>query len=358
MTLFIFAVIFTIGTSAICSLLEAMILSTSTAEIESLKKTAPVKGQLLEKFKIEIEATSSAILTLNTIANTLGSILVGALAQQLFESFWVGVTSALMTLGILTFAEIIPKNVGVYYCSQLQPILVYPILVIRWVMWPFSKTAELMVKTLMPTRTDDNLEETQEEEIKLLAEKSANDGSLTLEEKNMIHNTLSLDNLKVSLIMTPRTVVTAFANDQLINDICQEYTNIPFARIPVYQDNIDNIIGIVRRRDILSAKANGQGDQAIHQWVEQSIPFIPETASASDALKTFLKKQQQLAVIVDEFGSTTGVLSMEDVIEHILGQEIYEKDDIAVDMRALARKRARDNKSQNQEKKSPTANKK
>ena len=133
---------------------------------------------MLERFKSEIEETSPAILTLNTVANTLGSIIVGASAQELFDSFFVGVVSGLMTFGILVFSEIIPKNLGVVYRVPLQSSLIYPLYCIRLFMFPFSKMARLLVKSLSPAESGDTLEEQQEEEIRLLAEKSAQDGSL------------------------------------------------------------------------------------------------------------------------------------------------------------------------------------
>lgn len=334
MGLFITAIIFTIGTSALCSVLEAMILSSTTAELESFKKKNPRKGQLLYYFKEHIDTTSSAILTLNTIANTLGSIVVGAMAQSLFGDTVLAVISGLMTIGILMFSEILPKNFGVRYRVALYPVMTYPLLVIRWMMYPISILARGLVHAVLPAH---ETLEINGEEIRLLAEKSAQDGNMNHREKDIIHNTLRLDNVKVMEIMTPRTVVMLVEKDSSLEDVFNEYVNLPFARIPVYAKQVDNIVGVVRRRDLLSQKADGHNHMLVHSLMDKNIPFIPETATASNALQTFLKKQQQLGVVVDEFGSMVGVLSMEDVIECVLGQEIFEKDDLAVDMRELAR---------------------
>jgi len=334
---FIFAIAFTIGVSALCSILEALILSTTTAEIESLKKSHPSRGEMLEMHHSQLELTSSAILSLNTIANTLGATMVGGLAVSIWpedENILLKVSSW-MALAILFFSEIIPKNMGVLYRPALQPILIYPLSWLCAIMTPISSTVGYLVKFILrakPTETD------SDEEILLLAEKSAKEGKLSIHERDMINNALSLDELSVNEIMTPRTVVHAIDDTETVSSLLKKSMNIPFARIPVYHDQIDNITGVVRRRDILKAKANNEDETLIADLAGPHI-FIPDNAAASDALQTLLKQHQQLAIAVDEFGSLSGVITIEDVIEHIIGQEIFENDDPAVDMRELARRR-------------------
>lgn len=334
---FIFAIAFTIGVSALCSILEAMVLSTTTAEIEGLKKVHPARGEMLETRCTQLETTSSAILSLNTIANTLGATMVGGLAVSIWpedENILLKVSSW-MAISILFFSEIIPKNMGIIYRPTLQPILVYPLSWLCAIMTPISTTVGYMVKFILrakPAETD------SDEEILLLAEKSAKEGKLSTHERDMINNALSLDELLVNEIMTPRTVVHAIDDGETVTSLLEKSMNIPFARIPVYHDQIDNITGVVRRRDILKAKANDEDDTLIADLAGEPI-FIPDNAAASDALQTFLKRHQQLAIAVDEYGSMSGVITIEDVIEHIIGQEIFENDDPAVDMRELARRR-------------------
>ena len=334
---FIFATAFTIGISALCSVLEAMILSTTTVEIEGLKRSYPARGEKLEKYKLRLEETSSAILSLNTIANTLGATMVGGLAVQIWpaDSNILLKVSCAMALSILFFSEIIPKNVGVLYRPNLQPILIFPLVWICALMAPISRILGVVVRyTLRPTHklTD------SDEEILLLAEKSAKDGTLTSNERDMINNALNLDDLLVNEIMTPRTVVQVFDGEEIVASLLQRNKNIPFARIPIYQDHTENITGIVRRRDLLTAIADGRSDVQIKELANEAI-FVPDNAAASDALQTLLKYHQQLAIAVDEFGSISGVITMEDVIEQIIGQEIFEDDDPAIDMRELARRR-------------------
>lgn len=334
---FIAAIVFTIGVSALCSVLEAMILSTTGVEIESLKRRYPQRGARLERCKGEIEETSSAILSLNTIANTLGATVVGGLAVQIWSqnSNALFQVSAIMAIAILFISEIVPKNVGVLYRTSLQPILIFPLVWICTIMAPLSKIVGWLLRFLLKR---DLSQTSSDEEIMLLAEKSEKDGFLTSNEREVIRNALQLDEILVDAIMTPRTVVFSVDGEDTVGELFEKNRNIPFARIPVYHDQTDNITGVVRRRDILRAIAEDRDAATVSSLQTEAI-FIPDTATADDALQTFLRNHQQLAIAVDEFGTMSGVITMEDVIEHIIGQEIFEADDPAVDMRELARKR-------------------
>lgn len=337
MTELILPVCFTLGVSGFCSLLEAFILSTTAAEIEALKKSTPKRGVLLEKYKRDIELTSSAILTLNTIANTLGAMWVGIVAANVAGEF-VGVILFFMVLGILFLSEILPKNMGVIYRRTLREHLVYPLQFVRFAMYPLAYLSMRSIRLMVDRESAESAED-QEEEIKLLAEKHAKEGTLTTSERDMIHNALSLDDVQISEIMTPRTVVTALEADLTVDELFREDKNIWFARLPVFQENVDNIVGLVRRRDLLKARADDEHLKKVADLMGD-VTFVPETSKAAGALQHFLKSHQQLAVVVDEFGSTVGVVTVEDIVEHILGREIYEDTDIAVDMRELARNRA------------------
>ena len=335
----IVAVTLTIGISALCSTLEAMILSITPAEIEALKKNSYRKGKMLERYREEIEETTSSILSLNTIANTLGATLVGGLAEKAFGD---GGNSLLifaggMTLGILFFAEIIPKNIAVAYRGGLQTNLVYPLAVVRFVMAPISKVCKATVKAVVPQNNDREIDE--EEEIILLARKGAKEGSLSNNESDLVTNALRLDDIHVRDIMTPRTVVSAFEEDMTVGEVFKKHSNVPFARVPIFAETIDSVTGIVRRRDLLQAAAADK-DEVVIRELAQEVVFVPENASADKALRLLLAQQSQLVVVADEFGSTVGVLAMEDIIESILGQEIFEHDDVAVDMRELARRKS------------------
>ncbi len=337
-TQLVIAVVLTIGVSALCSILEAMVLSVTTAEIENFKKQSPKRGSLIEKFRNEIEETSSAILSLNTIANTLGATLAGGLAEKTFGdgSNSILIFAGGMTLGILFFSEILPKNLTVIYRSDMLGVLIPPLVIVRFLMSPFSKICKFTMRAMVPTKEKSNEED--EEEIILLARKGAKEGTLSEDESDWVTNALRLDGVKVSEIMTPRTVVLALDENLSVGKVFEQFPNVPFARIPVYSDNIDHITGVVRRRDLHNTMVEDKPAIKLKDLARPPL-FVPENASADKALRLLLAEHSQLSVAVDEFGSVAGVLAMEDIVESILGQEIFEHDDLAVDMRELAKRR-------------------
>ncbi|TAG33574.1 MAG: HlyC/CorC family transporter [Verrucomicrobia bacterium] len=331
----IIAILVTCGASFICSLWEAMVLSTTVSEVESLKIRHPKRGLALERLKNRLEETSAGILTLNTIANTLGSVTVGGLATKLYGNSAIGIVSAGMTVGILVFSEVIPKNLGVVHRRKLQPMMAYPLTLVIKLLRPITFLCGMIVRFFVGVPAADSA---AGEEIRLLAERGARHGTLSQSESNIITNALRLDQVRVNSIMTPRNVVTALRQSATITEIFRESPNVSFGRMPVYGRNLDDIVGIVRRRDLLKAKANDQDNDTIAKFIHEAH-FVPATVTAAEALRLFLQYHQRLLIVVDEYGSTAGVISMEDVMETLLGSEIFEKDDIAIDMRELARVR-------------------
>jgi CBS domain containing-hemolysin-like protein len=330
---FALTIMLTLSVTFICSLMEALIFSTTMIEIETLKKSHPRRGLLLEHLKVNLDETISTILTLSTIANTLGSVVIGSLATRLFGETILGVLSAVLTFTILVFSEVIPKNIGVIYRRSLQSHVVYPLAFMRSSLRPITYVCNGIVRIFLKRHAQLH---TSDEEIILLAQRGAQEGSLTKNESALIANALALDDIRVAEIMTPRTVITALRRTATVGEVFAEFPNVPFARMPVYGRNIDDVVGLIRRRDLLKSKANDLDAELVEKLM-QEIHFIPETVTAANALQVFLKTHQQLLVVVDEFGSTSGVITMEDVMEQLLGREIFEKDDIAVDMRELAR---------------------
>ena len=331
------AIVVTLLVSFVCSLFEALVLSTTVAEIEALKKSHPRRGQRLETIKHDLDRTISAILTLNTVANGVGSVVIGALGAHLFGDRILAFITLAFGATLLVGAEVLPKSIGVIYRRQLQPFVVYPIWGLRQGLFPVTWVCNRLVRLVV--RKDAHVHRS-DEEIILLAERGAQQGTLSKSESSIIANALALDDIRVSEIMTPRTVVTALRKGATIGEVFREFPNLPFGRMPVYGRNLDDIVGLARRRDLLKAKANDQ-DLALVESLLHEIHFIPQTVTVANALQVFLKTHQQLLVVVDEFGSTAGVVTMEDVMEQLLGREIFEKDDVAVDMRELARAKLR-----------------
>lgn len=330
---FILAISFTLIVVFICSVMESMIFSTTVAEIEALKRSSPRIGGILESLKLKVDETISTILTVNTIATALGSAVIGALGAHLFTEHILAIVMLGYGIVLLVFAEVIPKTLGVVSRKTLQPSLARPLEFMCRTLRPVTYLCNLAVRLFVKQPEE---VEKSDEEIILLAERGAQQGTLSKNESNIIANVLSLDDVRVSEIMTPRTVVTMLKSNATVGEVFREYPNIPFARIPVYGKNLDEVVGLVRRRDLLKSKANDLDFELVEKLM-QEISFIPETVTAANALQVFLKTHQQLLVVVDEFGATAGVVTMEDVMEHLLGREIFEKDDVAVDMRELAR---------------------
>ncbi len=335
MTALLFAIFITCAASFVCSLWEAMVLSTTASETEGLKKEYPKLGLMLERLKHNREETGSGILTLQTIVNTLGCVTVGGLATGLHGSGALGVVAAGMTLGILVFSEVIPKNLGIAHRLVLLPRMVRPLTVVVRLLRPATWLCGRIVRLVAG-----NSQRKPESwvEIRLLAERGALSGELSQNESDIISNALRLDEVRVGSIMTPRNVIGAVRQGSTIADVFRESPNVSFGRMPVYGRNLDDIVGLVRRRDLLKAKANDHDTDLVAKHM-QPAHFIPETVTAAEALRLFLESHQRLLIVVDEFGSTAGVLSLEDVMETLLGREIFEKDDVAVDMRELARLR-------------------
>jgi CBS domain containing-hemolysin-like protein len=341
-----FAIGVTVSVSFLCSVLEAIILSSTPTEIEQLKKKSHRRGQLLERLKLEIEETTSAILALNTVANTLGALWIGSIAQhQLgYEGVHLAIFSVIFTIFMLLFSEILPKNIGVLYRRSLQGILIYPLKGICMLTGPISWGCKHGLRFIL-RKTPEAAHPA--EEIVLMAEKSVEEGTLSSDEKTMIINALSLDETPVHQILTPRTVVYSLPDHLTVSEVLSATPNLPFSRIPLYHNNLDHCTGILRRRDLLKAKASGQDHKHLSELAHEAL-FVNENQMASEVLSQCLKAQQQLALVSDEFGTFVGVLTMEDIFEHLIGYEIFEKDDVAVDMRVLAREKYKEKRrSQN-----------
>jgi len=337
MTALLTAAALTLGFAFLASLLESVLLSTTAADIEALRQRNARAASALERHKSETRDSLTALMALHTLAITLGGALVGGLATARFGEWWLGAVAAALMLATLIVAEILPKNLGAAYRAALQPGAARLISATRRTLYPITWLCNRSARMIAPDQPP--AEPDTSEEIILLAQRSAKEGKLSSAESRMIANALTLDDIRVSEIMTPRTVITALDATATVAEVFSEHKNIPFARIPVYQGDLDHIVGLVRRRDLLKAKANDQDNERVAS-LKQEVHFIPETVSGAAALQLCLKSHQQLLVVVDEFGSVAGVVTMEDIIEHILGREIFEKDDLAIDMRELARARS------------------
>lgn len=326
-------VFLTLAFAALCRAAES-VSGAANAESGAAKRKSGAGGEA-EKISAAPAGTAEAASVLRAAVAVFGSVAAGAQFAELYGAGFgtVCVFSAATALAFAAFSEILPRILAPFFRAPTRLRLRRPFAGLAAAV-PFPKLAEKFSGSDIGARQRD----TGDDEIILLAEKGQKDGLITPQERDLIANSLSLDDVAVSEIMTPRTVVTALDKDMTVERVFDENPNLNFSRIPVYADTIDNIVGIVRRRDILTAVAGDKGESKISDFMQPPI-FVPENGSALSVMRQLIKKHQQMGIVVDEFASLTGVVTLEDIFEHLLGSEIFEADDIAVDMRELARTR-------------------
>ncbi len=320
--------------SFLCSLLESVLLSLSVAHVSVMEKEGGASGKLMAELKENINKPLAAILTVNTIANTVGAAGVGAQTLMIFGSEWVAIASGILTLCILIFSEIIPKTIGAIYSKSLASFSVYTIRMLMAIAWPFVVLSEAMSKFIHKGENGGESKASREE-LLAMAEISEDEGAIDEQEGDIIENLMKLDDMPVEDIMTPRSVMFALNEKDTVGTVIESHSPIAFSRIPVYGEDLDNIIGIVNRYDLVNKQAEDQF-HIIMRDIMKPIESVLEKASVSDVLDLFVKRRQQMFLVKDEFGTTTGLITLEDAIETLLGVEIVDEHDHVVDMRKLA----------------------
>jgi CBS domain containing-hemolysin-like protein len=328
-------VLLALGFSFLCSVAEAVLLSITPSYIEGLKEKQPKRAALLKRMKQDnVERSLAAILTLNTIAHTVGAIGAGAKATVVFGSAWFGLFSAVMTLMILFFSEIIPKTIGAVYWSKLvgpTSIFVNTLIVF---LYPIVWLSERLTKFISRGK---DMHIFSRDEFLAMAWVGVETGQIHSKESRIIRNLFRFESLKVTDIMTPRTVITALAEDMKIIDSLKQVTQTPFSRLPLYTKQLDDISGFVLKEDVLISTAQKRGDEKL-KALKREILAVPESVSLTALLERFLKERQHIAIVVNEYGGTDGLVTLEDLIETLMGMEIMDETDNVEDMRVLARK--------------------
>jgi CBS domain containing-hemolysin-like protein len=329
----ILAMSLAVGVSFICSLLEAMLYSVPLSHIESLIERGRAAGRILKSLRDDIDAPISAILTLNTIAHTVGASLAGAAAAKVFGSAWLGVFSGVFTLIVLVFSEIIPKTAGVVFARPLAEVLARPLQWMVWALYPFVWLSRQTTKWIF---RETAIVKVSEDDIRQLARIGWREGSVRPQTARIIENIISLEERRVHEIMTPRTVVTALPAAMTVEEARKQEGFAHFSRFPVHDESYEDIIGIVLRRDILVQLSEGRNDITLDQFM-MPVHFVAESFTIDDVLAKFLRIRQHMFPVVDEYGGLAGVVTLEDVLEEILGDEIVDESDVVTDMRTLAR---------------------
>jgi CBS domain containing-hemolysin-like protein len=331
MTFIISLSVFIIAISFLCSLLEAVILSVTPAYVAVAVKNKERSGLLLQRLKENIDRPISAILTLNTISHTLGSAAVGALVQQKYGDEYLTIVSILLTLAILILSEIFPKVIGAAHWKALAPFAAYTIQAMIFLLYPFVRTSEALSSIFAKPQEQSF---TREEMIET-AELGATEGTLHKKETVIIKNLLMLDNIYVSDIMTPRSVMFAIDSNCTVEEIAKKNEPIRFSRIPVFEGSVDNIIGMTHRYKILESLSNDQHNTKVKDLV-RPINTVQERMSVAAVIDWFVKHKEHLALAVDEYGVITGLVSLEDAVETLLGVEIVDEFDKVADLRQYA----------------------
>jgi len=327
--------------SFFCSVAEAVLLSVTSPYIASLEQKKKPSGKLLRLLKDDINRPLAAILTLNTIAHTVGAAGTGAQAAVVFGSESVGIASAILTLLILIFSEIIPKTLGATYWRQLAPLLVRPIRYLVWVLFPFVWLSQ----SFTGSSNASTLKGFSREEFAAMADLGAQEGQLAVKESRILKNLFRFRSSKIKNIITPRTVVFALQENITIAEFFeQQHHQTPFSRIPIYNTDRDDINGFVLKDDILLAQARDMHDSKLHEF-KREIKAVSSSNSLSELFEFLLNRREHILLVVDEYGGMEGIVTLEDVVETLLGLEIVDEADKTVDMQALARtlweKRAR-----------------
>ena len=334
MWLLIGYVLIALGFSFLCSIAEAVLLSVSNAHIELLEQQQKKAGSLLKKLKADINKPLAAILTLNTIAHTVGAAGAGAQAAVVFGSAYVGVASAILTLLILIFSEIIPKTIGAHYWRQLAPATAYVLKYLVIVLYPFVKLSESITGKLTQGPT---LSGFSRQEMVAMADLSSKEGHIAEQESRIVKNILLLKNTAVTMAMTPRTVIFSLSESMSVEEFFHKHDHIPFSRIPIYDGDRENIIGFVFRSDLLLAKARDNGDKQLSSY-RRELTVITDKTTISAAFNELLELRVHMLLIVDEYGGIEGIVTLEDILETLLGLEIVDEKDNTVDMQKEARK--------------------
>ena len=289
---------------------------------------------MLGGMKNRIDRPLAAILTLNTVAHTMGAAGVGAQVLVVFGSAWVAMGSVVITVLILVLSEIIPKTLGAVYANRLADFTAFTVRGVIWLTYPIVLVLEAISKACGGTHAA----AVTREEVRVTARLGEESGALEQDESRVIRRVLQLDEVTVGEVMTPRTVMHALAAETEVAEVMREGKPMPFSRIPVYQGSLDQIVGVVLKHELLEAANVRSASRRVGE-LARKVHMVPEVASVGSVLDQFIARREHLFVVVDEYGGTAGIITMEDAMETLLGVEILDETDTVQDMQALARAR-------------------
>lgn len=335
MTMFIAYLLFALAISFLCSLLESVLLSVPRSYVALLMEQGSVTGVRLQRMKNDIDKPLAAVLTLNTFAHTLGAAGVGAQAAHLWGDAWVGAVSFVVTLLILIFSEIIPKTIGAVHYKGFTPFVVWTTHYLTIFLKPIVTVSNWISRMVSGHRQA--VPSLSRDEVRSLAQLAYDEGAIEQAEASIVRNLMLMRDVNVEKVMTPRTVVYTLPAEMTVK---AALSGEPprFSRIPVVGSSLDEPKGVVHRRELYQALGEGRTDVTLGE-LARPLHAVPELAALPLVLKAFVQRREQLFLVVDEYGGGVGIVTLEDVLESLLGVEIVDETDAVVDMQQLAKQR-------------------
>ena len=319
--------------SAGCSLLESVLYSVPARKIEAMVQAGKSGGRIFKGMREKVDRPIAAILSLNTIAHTAGAAIAGSAATVVFGHERLIYFSVLFTLAVLLFSEIIPKTAGVAYGRSLVPFVAYSLKGLVWFMSPVIWLSSLVTRMIARDKTEEAI---TADEIRVMAHLGLQKGSIRPYQEKIIKRILTLEKKTVSDVMTPRTVVFSLNEHLTLREALKKQAKWEHSRFPVYDKDTEDVVGVVLAKDLFVALAEGR-DTIYLRELMLPVHFVVETAKLNRVLMEFLELRQHLFVVLDEYGGLSGLITLEDILEEILGREIIDESDEVVDKRELAR---------------------
>ena len=323
-----------LGVSFLCSILEAVLLSITPQYVALQINKGKTSGKILKSLKSDMNKPLTAILTLNTVAHTMGAAGVGAQITKLYGNEYLTVSSIILTVLILFFSEIIPKTIGTYYWRFYANYTALFCHFLTKVLWPVIEVSKIFVRILVRKKSQQKL---HRDEFKAITELAIEQKILLHEQAHILKQLLELDNITVKEIMTPRTVMFTVSEDITVEQYYHQHDKQHFSRIPVYEADQDNIVGFVMRNELLLSQARGNNKKQLVE-MKRPIEMILDSTKLLSAFNTMIKNSLHIAVVINEYGDILGMITLEDILEHLIGFEIVDEHDQHIDMQSLVKK--------------------
>jgi len=336
MTLLLIFLLGAMSISFLCSVLESVLMSTPLSYITMREDEGYKPARLFKKYKLDNARAIAAILSLNTIANTVGAAGVGHQVEAAFGNEWFGLVSAVTTILILVFSEIIPKTIGTSQWRRLMGFTAYVIRALIVILYPIVILVQWFTKLI--AKKDDEETSVSREEVAAMADMGEDEGVIDEDENKIIQNVIKLGDVKAYDVMTPRVVAATAPEKMTLKQFYRSEEYSHFSRIPVYAEEEDFITGYVLRSEALEELAEDHFSKTLGD-IKRTIPLFNEEMSVADIWDSLLRHKEQIGGIIDEFGSFQGIITLEDIIETIFGLEIIDESDEVADMQQYARER-------------------